>query len=874
MLINHNNIALTSENLGSTTVSRQDYDVLAASYHALLKLNQLSHDCDNLEFFFRRVHEVIAGLMDAKNHFVILFDGQKQELEVIYHVDELDQQLEGKIPYKDFEGTLSHIVIESKKPLLLSPRDLEQLSPTNELSKNTGVYWMGCPLLRNGEVIGVVAVQSYTLETQYTKDDLELLTFASDHIVTALYRFKEMDELQKKFSEKSQQFALQLEKLNSAKKLQESLFKISQLFSDSGSCQKSVYAQVHEIISQLISANNFYIALKSPKVEANGALEFVYMSDEYLGVRTSIRQIESNREPGFTELVMKLGKPLLLSKAELDRYHQEGLARKPDDTTYSWLGVPLIVEGEVRGVMTVQSYQPNPVDYQQKDVDLLTFVAQHVANAVVRHEMAEFMRDSNSRLEEQVAHRTAALRAQINETREVQKKLKITASHDALTGLINRGEFIYRLNQLITKADTEVSSKFAVLFVDIDRFKMVNDSLGHAAGDTLLCTIADELKGLLRTQDTVARLGGDEFVILIEEIEVEQHAYDIAQRINDTLKKPFIIENQPVFIGGSVGVLFSDPAYGDADEMLCDADAAMYHAKRSGPGRYAVFDKSMQSDKQDAISLEADLRYGIENGEIHAYWHPILDLKTGQIVGFESLARWHSPARGIVPPLDFIPFAESAGLVKDIDLLVLEESCRNLKQIQTLFPEQKLYVSSNLYCEHFFQDDLVDTIANILDKTGLAPECLCIELTERALLEYTEQVLLNMEKLKKLGVSLALDDFGIGYSSLSYLYKFPIDTLKIDKSFVENLNQKASNNTILKAVIDLAHNLDMTAVCEGIETQADMNQVLEMGCNFGQGYLFAKPLPFEDIKQQYQDNRSFCSINCHCRNETQLELCV
>ena len=338
----------------------------------------------------------------------------------------------------------------------------------------------------------------------------------------------------------------------------------------------------------------------------------------------------------------------------------------------------------------------------------------------------------------QVKMRTEALEEEIRQRKQVEQMLKHNASHDVLTGLPNRVVFLDLLDHAINNMKRRPEMEFAVLFLDLDRFKMVNDSLGHHAGDLLLKIVAKELKSIIRANDTVARLGGDEFVVLIEDIDSKNEVYEIAQRITFTLAQPFNLDNQPVFIGTSIGILFSDARYDSAETMLRDADTAMYHAKDSGKGRFEEFDASMHQKIQEELSLEADIRQAIELEEFTPYFQPIYQLDSSEIIGFEALARWQSDKRGMVMPNKFIPVAEETGLVVDIDLQIIRKACDQLKQWQTQGICKQQYVSCNLFGNHFYNPTLPDEIQDILVSAGLEPAHLRIELTERVLLEENE----------------------------------------------------------------------------------------------------------------------------------------
>jgi len=632
--------------------------------------------------------------------------------------------------------------------------------------------------------------------------------------------------------------------------LQESLYRISELANNASFDINVFYSKVHNIVGQLINATNFFIAKYDKKSDT---IEYVYVVDE--GEKHNRAFFQTRKLSNhYSELVIRQQKRVLLTKDDMFDLFEKGQAREPTSGEHSWLGVPLVYAGELLGVMVIQSYS-NHTAYTKQDAELLNFVSNHVSSAIKRRETSEIERQNHELLEEQVKLRTVALEEEITQRKQAEKRLKHTASHDSLTGLPNRAVFLELLNHAISCSKRKSGLPFAILFLDLDRFKVVNDSLGHHAGDTLLKLIAYELSSIIRGKDTVARFGGDEFVILIEDLEAEKKAFDIAQRITEFLTEPFVINNQLVFTGTSIGILFSDERYDNADTMLRDADTAMYHAKDRGKGRYEVFDASMHQRVQNALSLESDIREAIEWNEFIPYFQPIIELETQEVKGFEALARWPSSKRGFVYPDDFIPLAEETNLVQAIDFQILKKSCQQLKIWQKTLSRNDLYVSCNLFCQQFFSKTLPDDIEAIIFETGIKPENLRVELTERALLESTEIVLSNMKAIKHLGVKILLDDFGTGYSSLNYLHKFPIDVLKIDRSFITNVHEHKNNRAIIKTIIDLATNLGMTTVGEGIENMEDHQLLQNMDCEYGQGYYYAKPMP-ADKTEQYIINHS------------------
>ena len=822
----------------------QQYNKLSERYDALFTLNKLLYECHDIDSFYRQVHQILASLMRAENFTIALCDRTFETIEYVYHIDERQQLKNTLQPLSEIQGSLFHYLIEQGKPLLLSSETIRSLAEQQIIQNYDEqlMDWLAVPLMEQGIVVGIISVQSYQRVNRDLEEDLDLLNFIAQQVNAAITRFHDQAQLKRAVDARTRELMAQIREREHAELLQESLFKISELSNDSSIEIDKFYYQVHNIVGQLINAENFYIAKYD---EATEYLSFVFTLDQ--NNETSRGEYESRMASNhYTELVVKRKKTVLLNQSSLQALYEQGETSEPDPETKSWLGVPLLTDGEIIGAMVIQSYQDNIV-YTEPDAELLNFVARHVSSAMKRRELIEFEKQSHELLEEQVKLRTQALQEEVKQRRNAEQQLTYAASHDSLTGLPNRSVFLDLLSHAIACKKRKPHLQFALLFLDLDRFKVVNDSLGHHAGDLLLKIVAQELRKIVREKDTVARLGGDEFVILIEDLTDTSEAFDVAERITTLLNEPIIIEKTPVFIGTSIGVLFSDERYKTADVMLRDADTAMYQAKEKGKGRYEVFDTSMQLKVQNALALEADIRQAIKFAEFIPHFQPIVRLSDQQVVGFEALARWQSEKRGFVYPNDFIPIAEETGLVKSIDLQVLEKSCQALKVWEKHYQCEDLYISCNLYCDHFFSPNLPDEIFQIIQRVGINPAQLRIELTERALLDNKDIVLDNMMALKNIGVKILLDDFGTGYSSLSYLHRFPIDVLKIDRSFISNIHEHGKHKAIIKTIIDLAANLNMATVGEGIEHQADAELLDVMDCKYGQGYYFAKPMSAADV---------------------------
>jgi diguanylate cyclase (GGDEF)-like protein/PAS domain S-box-containing protein len=430
----------------------------------------------------------------------------------------------------------------------------------------------------------------------------------------------------------------------------------------------------------------------------------------------------------------------------------------------------------------------------------------------------------------------------VTERKTAERRLVHDAFHDALTNLPNRALFSDLLGRSIGRARRREEYRFAVLFLDIDRFKIVNDSLGHIIGDQLLVAVARRLEACVRPGDTVARLGGDEFTILVDDIAEVSDATRVADRILRELQRPFNLSGQEVFTSTSIGIALSQTGYERADDLLRDADLAMYRAKALGKARYEVFDTMMHARAVGLLQLETDLRRALDRDEFKVHYQPIINLHNGRVIGFEALVRWHHPQRGVVMPDEFIPVAEETGLIVPVGREVLRESCRQLHEWRHSFPDLQLSVSVNLSGKQFRQPDLVEQIERILDAWQLPPALLRLEITESVIIDNTEAAIDTLSRLRSIGVRLDLDDFGTGYSSLSYLHRFEMDAIKIDRTFVSAVGDRGENSAIVRTIVNLARNLELEVIAEGVETPEQVAILRALDCELVQGYLFARPM--------------------------------
>jgi diguanylate cyclase (GGDEF)-like protein len=502
----------------------------------------------------------------------------------------------------------------------------------------------------------------------------------------------------------------------------------------------------------------------------------------------------------------------------------------------------------------VKAFRVGGVDYITKPFEFQEVLVRVQNQLALRSARLEILK-LNVELEHRVKERTGELekalqklQQEINSRQKLQSQLLDIALHDSLTGLPNRVLFIRRLENALNRAKQESSYQFALLFLDCDRFKVINDSLGHLVGDELLIAIARRLQACLIPIDTIARLGGDEFGILLENITDINIAIQVAEQILQQLSLAFNLSRYEVFMNASIGISWGNKDYDRPEYLLRDADTAMYRAKALGRGKYHVFNPAMHREAIQLLELENDLRRAVERQEFLVYYQPIVSLNSGRISGFEALVRWRHPTRGLVSPIEFIPVAEETGLINAINSWVLQSACHQLSiwQHHPVTPEP-LTMSVNLSARLFLQPNLVEQIDRMIYENKVNPAYLELEITESVIMENTNAIKIILQQLKQRKIKLIMDDFGTGYSSLSYLHSFPFNALKIDKSFVKRMQDNQENMGLVPAMIGIANSMGMNAIAEGVETQEQLAQLRSLNCNFAQGYLFSQPIEQQSV---------------------------
>ena len=835
---------LQRDRLQATVARLEKADRLQRALYAIAEQANAQRE---LNAVLGTLHEIVGSLTYAENFFIALYDPRSDSVRFAYYADVADPEPPDPLrpyPLDDMRHSATWHLIRGGHALM-GPLDAIAAAVQGPFLPNgpACVDFLGVPLLRGQEIVGCIVVQSYREDARYRDEDRALLSYVAQHIQTALERREAQAELERRVAERTEALreanrVLQQQVLERQRgeRLQAALFRIAELAGTTESLE-AFYAAMHRVVGGLLYARNFYIALLSGDGEE---LTFPYSVDE-----RDVSHRPRRLARGLTEYVLRHGNALLAQAADIERLCAVGEVVQMGAVSVSWLGVPLVIGERTVGVLAVQSYSPEH-RYGERDQDLLTFVSYQIANALDRKRAAESLKQANADLERRVGERTRALamanrdlREQVAERERAERRLKYEALHDTLTGLPNRALLMQRLEHALDRHRIDPERLFAVLFLDLDRFKVINDSVGHLVGDDLLFQAGGRIRACLKSQDVVARLGGDEFAVLVEGIADVDEAARVADRVIAAMRAPFRLGAKEMFTSTSIGIALAASHYRRPEELLRDADSAMYRAKAEGRQRYAIFDERLRREAVSLLELEVDLRRALERGEFEPFYQPIVSLADGRVAGFEALLRWRHPARGVLAPGDFLGVAEDNGSSEAIDWMMFEQAAAQIP----LLTAQGGFVSINLSGRHFRSDDLAPRLLDLLDRHGVEPARVRVEVTERTLLESPATVKCTLGLLRERGIGIALDDFGTGYSSLSYLHQYPLQALKIDRSFIVGLPADDHGGTlvVVRAILALAHSLGMQVIAEGIETEAQRRTLAALGCTFGQGFLFAEP---------------------------------
>ncbi len=792
---------------------------------ALFAISDLAGSALDMPQLLQGIHRVISTLMYAENFFIVRCNIAAGMMRFIYYVDERDAEADGissEESLDNLHGSATWHVLTRGRPLMGDNAQLVAQTDGDLVTFGPpSADWLGVPMLRDGQVHGALVVQSYGVGLLYTPEDRSLLEFVANHVLTALERKESKDELEQRVLTRTSELAaanrgLQQEVLERqrAEQLQAGLFQLAQL-ATADIDESEFYQRVHTVVSTLLNAKNFFIGLLSAD---RSRLDFPYYVDAS-GRQTKTRVLGR----GISEYVLRCAQPVLVQLPQIEALMAAGeISGDLGPTATSWLGVPLRVNDAAIGLVAVQSYEDG-VAYDLADQELLSFAALQIANSIFRRRSAHELHEANAKLEQRVEVRTRELSQQIAQREQIQQQLKHQVMHDQLTALPNRGYLRARIDQLLELGQGDPQRQCALLYLDVDRFKAVNDSLGHQAGDTVLKAVAQRLLSCVRAPDMVARLSGDEFALLLDSVDSSATALRVAERVLEAVNKTLHVAGEDLSPSASIGLALSTSAYKTADDLLRDADVALYRAKRLGRNRVEQFDESLARNVADVLGVETGLRHALQHDEFEPYFQPLHRFTDGKLVGFEALLRWHHPQRGLLLPGDFLKVAEDYGMIEAIDWRMFELSCRAMAG----YLVDDMFVTINVSALHLGRPEFSARLLALLETTGLASHQLVIEVTEGSLLGDPEQVRRVLLGLRERGIGAALDDFGTGYSSLSYLHSLPLRLLKIDRAFVQAMGEddRQNSTTVVAAIIALASALQA------------------MGCEIGQGYLLGRPVP-------------------------------
>ncbi|MDP4536727.1 EAL domain-containing protein [Alkalimonas collagenimarina] len=789
----------SSDEISELAKLKQQLAKLEDENHELQIINQLAvelHQLNDLKEITDYVANTLAQALGFEDCAIYLYDSQLDKLRRFSAAGSrnvADDQGYSQISMQ--QGIVGYCA--SKRQTVMVNDTREQ--PLYILDITLSLSELAVPVVDEGELLAVIDSE-HQQANYFTERHRTILEAIAPILAAKLRRMQTLTYLEES-----------VDKLEYAEKLQKSLYEIAAFayFADE---LNEFYTHVHQIVSSLIYAPNFYIALYDIEKEH---LNFPYFVDTRGDEQpNTIYPIEILNN-SLTGLVFRTDRPLLLDRKSLLKMYEEGQLKAYGDLAACWLGVPFHSGDSVHGVVVVQSYIED-IHYDQSDLELLTFVAQHISNALER----VFS----------------------------ERKLQHLALHDNLTGLPNRGLFLDRVNHAFQRMQRFPEQKLAVMYLDLDKFKAVNDTHGHAIGDAFLIAVGRLLKLCMRQSDTLARLGGDEFAILLEDVDKMATIEEVARRILSSLQKPVVVGDFAILASTSIGISFCelDTPGLVPDELIRRADIAMYQAKKDGRGIYRIYNESMQADDLPQWNLEQDLKIALAGEQLLLKYQPIVSLTDQSIQGFEALLRWEHEEHGSISPDQFIPIAEQSRLIVRIDHYVLRQAMAQAARWYSI--NKHCYISVNVCSMTISDPDFVSWLQVLMQQYQLPASCVALEITERALIENIAQAKKCIQQLRAIGIRVFLDDFGTGYSSLSYLSEFKLDVLKIDRSFIGHMQDGMTDHPIVNTIIALAKTMQLRVVAEGIETELQQQILQQLGCDYGQGYLFARPLMAEEAE--------------------------
>jgi diguanylate cyclase (GGDEF)-like protein len=846
-------LQLAENKIRRLTLLTKRYKQAYITQGALLKLSELASTISDMRDFYPAIHKMVSELLHAENFYVVFYDSDSEHYSPQYFSDEKDQQLIAQVPSGAFSSGLTGYVARTGQALLCDREQFSQLVLQGHIQQQGSAsdHWLGIPLCRGTQVIGVMAIQSYNAKQLYTDSDLALFSSIGGHTISALDRVKSRELLEDTVRQRTQQ----LQKINqslqkeikertNAEQLQAALYRISELTASSRD-MNSFYKAVHVVLSELMPAENCYIALLD---QDRTKLTFPFYLDQY---SPPARERPISR--GFTEYVIRCADARLINSASAQQLVEAGEIRRgmadpmrPALHSTSWLGAPLLIDQQVIGVIALQSYEQS-YSYGEVELNILRFVSQHIAVAIQRKLGTEQQKRHQEELERKVFESTRELRQtnlflrlQVEERKKAEQKLFYEANHDALTGLANRQMFLQQLKQQFALSKRQPQLSMALLFIDLDRFKLINDSLGHHVGDAFLIEVSKRLQSTVREHDLVARLGGDEFVVLLTSLLHDTDAEDVAERIIDKVRQPFLLQGQQVHSGASIGIAYFDSDHSKAEALLRDADAAMYQAKSMGRNRFVIFNETMREQMLQALTMEQVMQQALEQQQFTAVYEPVLCGRARSLMGYEVHTQWQHPQLGT--QYDFNKYATDAGLMPQIEQLMLHQACRQL----AISSDDTGLLTVRLSMQHVQQAELFEALKRQI-ATVQHKHRLCLAFTEREVLQTTSTAQASLQQLKQTGVRLALHNFAADAAPVGLLLQQLFDFVKLDAAFCRQLPRNEQKRQLLQMLQSLALSYKFRLLADGVDNADLLNLLLAEGCCFMQGKYVAGLLSAQEL---------------------------
>jgi len=778
----------TNKNVIST---QQKYLTIVSTFAVdLLSMNSVN------EIVWHAAKNVVAQL-GFDDVVIYLFDEKKQKLvqaATFGNKNPSEYEIFKPIEIALGQGIVGKVAL-SQQAVIIQDTSVE---PDYIVDDEIRLSELTVPLVVDGRLIGVIDSE-HSRVNFFDEEQLNTVAAIASMMATQISRFDTVSQLEKVVA-----------KLEHSSKVQDSLFEIAELIFTTDNIDE-FYQQLHLSIGRLTFANNFYIALQS---DDKKSIVLPYCADEKDDVIQNERISLETTIPSISGYVLRTNKPLLIYREHIKKKLSNNEFHILGTLPQAWLGVPFGDE-LLKGLVVVQSYTDGYI-FTEKDKQLLTFVAKHIHNAIERM--------------------------------QTKSELQFLALHDPLTKLPNRLLFTDRVEHAISRIKRNPSDYIAVLFLDLDRFKQVNDSYGHYVGDQLLKEVAARINSCLRDSDTLCRLGGDEFAVLLENASSQANVEIVASNIISLVHQKMTVDNAQIKISTSIGVTLFNQGKVSTNELLIQADEAMYRAKLNGRDQIYYYSEQDNDVKLSSYKLERDFLAAIEKEELYLVYQPIIDLRNGAISNAEALVRWQHSQQGFIGPNLFLPELERAGYLPELDLYVVNKAMtflsENIKSLASGF-----CLSVNISGQGFSEPSLLSLLKSYYQKTPKLLNCLCLEITEQTIVDNVNDTKNSIEAFHAMGIKIALDDFGTGYSSLSYINHFTFNILKIDRSFIKNLEQGRNNTVILETIIKLAKSLSIKTVAEGIETREQFQLLNQLGCDRGQGFYMCKPVSEDNIIQ-------------------------